>query len=126
MPRRINLSAFLATAIVALSGLAQGCSRNEVVPIGEPAATAAAPAATQPAREWKGAPGTFQLPSGETVAYAYWYNRNALADAVLLGDSVLALTDSGNLIRFDVATRRPVAEHIRWPAAKSCLPRRPA
>ncbi|MGO9916202.1 MAG: hypothetical protein ACLQIB_16050 [Isosphaeraceae bacterium] len=36
--------------------------------------------------------GAVRLGSGITAHYSYYYNRNALADVVLAGDSLIALT----------------------------------
>ncbi len=69
--------------------------------------------------------GTVQLGSGPTAHYAWsYYQRdgNALADARTVGDSIVALTDAGALLRFDRATLRLTKE---WsgPVAVTCLGR---
>ncbi len=66
--------------------------------------------------------GAVRLGSGITAHYAYYYNRNALADVVLAGDSVIALTDSGNLLRFDRASLKLTREWF-GPVPVTCLGR---
>src|SRR5689334_20760667 len=67
--------------------------------------------------------GTVRLAPGLTAHYAYHYNRNALADVLPAGDAFLALTDSGNLLRFDRATLKLTKEWF-GPTAMTCLGRR--
>jgi hypothetical protein len=45
-----------------------------------------------------------QLPNATPARFTYYFDHNALKDAVLRSNSLLALTESGNLIRFDAAT----------------------
>ncbi len=66
--------------------------------------------------------GTVRLGTGITAHYAYYYNRNALADVVLAGDAVIALTDSGNLLRFERASLRLTREWF-GPVPVTCLGR---
>src|SRR5271169_1670533 len=54
--------------------------------------------------------GTVRLPSGLTAHYAYHFNRNALRDSRRAGDAIIALTDSGNLLRLDLATLKLTRE----------------
>ena len=46
-----------------------------------------------------------QLPSGVTARYEYHFNRNSLRDSRPVGDALVALSSSGNLLRFDLGTR---------------------
>ena len=48
--------------------------------------------------------GTVPLPNGSSAKFTYFFDHNALKDGVRVGDSLIALTESGNLIRFDPAT----------------------
>jgi hypothetical protein len=69
--------------------------------------------------------GTVRLGSGGTAHYAWsYYQRdgNALAGALSAGDSIVALTDAGALLRFDRATLKLTKE---WSGevAVSCLGR---
>jgi hypothetical protein len=66
--------------------------------------------------------GTVQLASGVTARYTYHYNRNALADVLPVGDALVALTDSGNLLRFD---RTSLGLTREWfgPVPATCLGR---
>jgi hypothetical protein len=51
--------------------------------------------------EWKPAEESAVLPTGVKAHAAYHFNRNALSAACIAGDEILAVTDSGNLLRFD-------------------------
>ncbi len=66
--------------------------------------------------------GSVQLSSALTAHYEYHFNRNALRDIRRAGDAIIALTDSGNLLRFDLASLALMRE---WygPSAVSCLGR---
>jgi hypothetical protein len=78
---------------------------------------------SQGAGEGSGIPsGSIQLPSGLLARYEYHFNRNALGDVQQAGKSLIALTGSGNLLRFDAATLRPSGE---WygPVSVTCLGR---
>ncbi|MHB1555871.1 MAG: NHL repeat-containing protein [Isosphaeraceae bacterium] len=69
--------------------------------------------------------GTVRLASGLSAHYAWsYYQRdgNALANAVSSGDSVVALTDAGALLRFDRGTLRLTKESFS-PVAATCLGR---
>ncbi|HEY2158013.1 MAG TPA: hypothetical protein VGH33_20460, partial [Isosphaeraceae bacterium] len=48
--------------------------------------------------------GQAHLASGLEAHYAYHYDRNALRDSQRAGDALIALTRSGNLLRFDANT----------------------
>jgi hypothetical protein len=61
-----------------------------------------------------------RLSSGILARYAYHFDRNALAASRRAGDALVALTDSGNLLRFDLATRKITREWF-GPARATCL-----
>ena len=63
-----------------------------------------------------------RLASGQVAHFAYHHDRNALADAVLAGDSIVALSQSGALLRFDRGSLAWKAEHFEK-AAATCLGR---
>ena len=48
--------------------------------------------------------GTVNFLGGRQSRFRYYFNHNALKDCVRLGHSLIALTESGNLIRFDSDT----------------------
>ncbi len=54
--------------------------------------------------------GTVHLPSGVAVHYDYHYDRNALRDARRADDTIIALTESGNLLRLDLTTLKLTRE----------------
>jgi hypothetical protein len=60
--------------------------------------------------EWKPVEESTVLPSGIKVRSSYHFNRNALSAACLTDGAALALTDSGNLLRFDLRTLRLLRE----------------
>ncbi len=66
--------------------------------------------------------GTVRLGSGLVANYAYYYNRNALADATRAADAIIARTDSGNLLRFDRTTLKLTREWF-GPVPVTCLGR---
>ncbi len=69
--------------------------------------------------------GTVRLASGLSAHYAWsYYQRdgNSLAGAVSSGDSIVALTDAGALLRFDRATLRLSRKSLS-PVAVTCLGR---
>jgi hypothetical protein len=82
MPRRSDR--WLMSLVALATGLANPPSTGA-----GPVSGSTAPTATVP------------LAAGVTVHYAYHYDRNALTDILSDGDALLALTDSGNLLRFD-------------------------
>jgi hypothetical protein len=55
--------------------------------------------------------------------YEYHFDRNSLRDCRRAGDSIIALTDSGNLLRFDLATLQPTREWF-GPSPALCLGQR--
>ncbi len=64
-----------------------------------------------PAGDGTGSPaGSVQVASGLTAHYEYYFNRNALRDSQRTGHVLIALTDSGNLLRFDVASLKLTRE----------------
>jgi hypothetical protein len=50
--------------------------------------------------------GSVDIRDGRQVRFRYYFNHNALKDCVRVGNSLIALTESGNLIRFDAETLR--------------------
>jgi hypothetical protein len=66
--------------------------------------------------EWKVAEESIALPAGLKAHAAYHFNRNALKAACLTDDGLLAVTDSGNLLRFDPKDLR-LQQEIRPDAA---------
>jgi hypothetical protein len=51
--------------------------------------------------EWKAVEESAVLPTGAKAHAAYHFNRNALSAACFTDEALLAVTDSGNLLRFD-------------------------
>ena len=51
---------------------------------------------------WKPVEESIDLPTGLKAHSTYHFNRNALATACLTENGLLAVTDSGNLMRFDL------------------------
>ncbi len=66
--------------------------------------------------------GTVRLASGQLAHYAYHHDRNALADAVVVDDSIVAIGGSGALLRFDRDSLAWKKEHIER-SASTCLGR---
>jgi hypothetical protein len=56
--------------------------------------------------EWKPAEESVVLPTGLKAHATYHFNRNALSAACVTDEAVLAVTDSGNLLRFDLKDLR--------------------
>jgi hypothetical protein len=56
--------------------------------------------------EWKVEGQSVKLPGGLQAHAAYHFNRNALSAACLADGGLLAVTDSGNLLRFDLKDLR--------------------
>jgi|WetSurMetagenome_2_1015567.scaffolds.fasta_scaffold27836_3 hypothetical protein len=50
--------------------------------------------------------------AGEQIRYSYHFDHNALKDAVRIGGALIALTESGNLLRFDEGTFSLTAQRI--------------
>jgi hypothetical protein len=48
--------------------------------------------------------GTVDIPGGRQARFRYYFNHNGVKDCVRVGHSLIALTESGNLIRFDSDT----------------------
>ena len=48
--------------------------------------------------------GSVDIRDGRQARFRYYFNHNALKDCVRIGKSLIALTESGNLIRFDAET----------------------
>ena len=63
-----------------------------------------------------------ELPSGVTARYEYHFNRNSLRDSRPVGDALVALSSSGNLLRFDLGTRKLTREWF-GPSMVVCLGR---
>ena len=64
--------------------------------------------------------GDIKLPSGPMVVYDYHFDHNAFADSVDLPGGLIALTASGNLIRFDPETRKSTREWF-GPSRVTCI-----
>jgi len=56
--------------------------------------------------------GSVTLQDGRRLQYAYHFDRNALRDCVRVGDSLLALTESGELLRFDIGSLALTGQRI--------------
>jgi hypothetical protein len=54
--------------------------------------------------------GQIKLTSGLTARFEYHFDRNAIRESRRIGNSLVALTRSGNLVRFDLTTRKPNLE----------------
>lgn len=65
-----------------------------------------------PARNSEPIRGRVVLGSGEKIGFAYYFNQNALKDGVAQGDALFALTDSGNLMRFDSGSLKLTGQAI--------------
>jgi hypothetical protein len=48
--------------------------------------------------------GSVDIRDGRQARFRYYFNHNALKDCVRVGSSLIALTESGNLVRFDAET----------------------
>ena len=103
MPHRLDRALLLLSALIGASAPLPSSGA-------EPGSVGASPT------------GTVRLASGVTAHYAYQYNRNALADARIDGDSLIALTDAGSLLRFDRATLSLTKESL-GPVPATCLGR---
>ena len=103
MPHRLDRAILLLSALIGASATLPSSGA-------EPGPVGASPT------------GTVRLASGVTAHYAYQYNRNALAEARIAGDSLIALTDAGSLLRFDRATLRLTKESL-GPVPATCLGR---
>jgi hypothetical protein len=85
-------------------------------PTAQPARTGQRPEPSLPAVPPRLA-GEVRLESGLAASYAYHFDRNAIADSRLTGDALIALTCSGNLVRFDARTFAPTHHHAGASAA---------
>jgi hypothetical protein len=56
--------------------------------------------------------GVLTLHNGDQLRYAYHFDHNALRNCVRVGDSLIALTESGDLLRFDARTLKPTAQRL--------------
>ena len=56
--------------------------------------------------------GTVALRGGEQLRYQYHFDHNALADCVRVHDYLIALTTSGNLLRFDADSLKMTGQQI--------------
>jgi hypothetical protein len=70
--------------------------------------------------EWKPVEESIALPTGGKAHATYHFNRNALSDACITDAGLLAVTDSGNLLRFDSKDLR-LQHEIRPGAAITLL-----
>jgi hypothetical protein len=66
------------------------------------------------------ASGAIRLPSGAEARYEYHSDRNALRASCRRGGSLIAMTSTGNLLRFDAKTRELTRTHFE-PAEVVCL-----
>jgi len=65
--------------------------------------------------DWSAAPppqGAVELRDGRQVRYTYHFNHNALKDCVQVANSLVCLTESGDLLRFDAQALRMSAQVI--------------
>lgn len=60
--------------------------------------------------QWKSVEESVDLPTGLKAHVTYHFNRNALSAACLTDDGLLAVADSGNLLRFDLKELRLLQE----------------
>jgi hypothetical protein len=66
--------------------------------------------------------GEARLASGAVARYSYHFDRNALIASRDVDDALIAVTRSGNLLRFDRATFKVTHERVA-PASATCLGR---
>lgn len=120
-PRRSAPTLTPARALLLFACLAlAACARNPNDPSRFSEPTLFAVPVDPPASVLEGVVGTVELPSGPRVHWAHDFNRNALVAARAAGDGLVALTDSGHLLRFDLATMKLAAERAS-PGAVRCL-----
>lgn len=95
-----------------------------------PANTINADAASAQRRNPAAPRGSTTLPDGLNVEYEYLFNRNAIRDFVVEGSTVLALTESGNLLLLKLPYLELVSERcdtagafmlMRDPARRACV-----
>ncbi len=65
---------------------------------------------------------SLRQPAGATTRYEYHFNRNSLRDSQRAGNALVAVTNSGNLLRFDFETRKLTREWF-GPSMVVCLGR---
>ena len=56
--------------------------------------------------------GAVKLPTGQPVRYRYFFDHNALHDCVEVTNTVVCLTESGNVLRFDASTLHLTAQAV--------------
>gem|GEM_PF-5680519 len=63
---------------------------------------------------WSAVPasGEVRLKTKVVARYEYHFNRNSIRDSVLVSDALIALTNSRNLVRFDLKTLQPTHEYF--------------
>jgi hypothetical protein len=59
-----------------------------------------------------GSAGEVKLASGRSASYTVHFDRNSLRDSCRVGDSLIALTSSGTLLRFELPAIKLVRERI--------------
>jgi hypothetical protein len=63
--------------------------------------------------------GSIDLPNGSHAQYTYFFDHNALADGVIVGEFLLAITDSGNLLRLNADSLEMTGQTIVPGSARS-------
>jgi len=63
-------------------------------------------------RRLEGGSGEVEVGGGLRARWSYHFNRNSIRDALISGKSLVALTESGDLLRFDVDTMALTAERV--------------
>ena len=76
--------------------------------------------ATAPSAPLPGAVGELTLGSGPTFQWTYHFDHNALIDSRLVGAGTIALTEAGNLLRYDLREHRITRERF-GPVKATCL-----
>ena len=64
--------------------------------------------------------GSVELPEGSRAQFTYFFDHNALAGAVMAGQHLLAITASGNLLQFDLASLEISVQAI-VPGKATCI-----
>ena len=64
--------------------------------------------------------GLLRLSDGHFGRYEYTFNHNAIRQSIVVGDELVALTDSGNLVVFDLVTLEIMLERF-CPRAAACI-----
>src|ERR1700674_748129 len=66
--------------------------------------------------------GSVKLQTGHRLRFTYHFDHNALKDGVRIGDALVVLTESGNLLRFDAMSLNITGQEIlRGRATAICL-----